>query len=130
MSSHPDPVGAYRQAVEERQRPMQIVEAARRCPQLSVDEAMPALLALTDHRSNNLFERTAERWIERYESEINPTPSNGELALIRGAIATLPGWDATAGVGAEALERLLELRGMEFARAAVVRWIERLPTAR
>lgn len=127
MSSHPDPVGAYRQAVEERQRPMQIIEAARRCSHLSVDEAMPALLALTDHRSNRLYERTAERWVDRYHHEIAPNASDGELALLRGALASMQDWNATAGVGAEALGRLLDLRGLDYARAAVLRWIERLP---
>jgi hypothetical protein len=127
MSSHPDPVGAYRQAVEERQRPNQIVDAARRCPDLSVDDAMPALLALTDHRSNRLYERTAERWVERYQREVAPNASEGELALLRGALATMQDWNATAGVGADALARLLELRGLDYAHTVLLRWIERLP---
>lgn len=127
MSEQPDPVGAYRQAVAQRERPTRIIAAARRCAHLSVDEAMPALLALTDHRSNNLYERAAARWVDRYAGEINPPPTDGEIVLIRGALAALPDWDATAGVGAEALERLLELRGLEYARASVAAWIDRLP---
>ena len=127
MSGHPDPVGAYRQTVEEGARPQQIVEAARQCPHLSIDEAMPALLALTDHRSNNLFERTARRWVQRYEREVEPVPSDAELGLLRAALATLPGWDATAGVGAETLAALLDLRGLGYARSAVLRWAERQP---
>jgi hypothetical protein len=127
VSGHPDPLGAYRQAVEERRRPHVILGAARRCPHLSLDEAMPALLALTDHHSNNLFERTTQRWVERFEREVDPAPSEGEVALLRAALATLPGWNATAGVGAETLAQLLDLRGMDYARLAVLRWAERLP---
>lgn len=128
MGEHPDPVGAYRQVVAERGRPNQILDAARRCPHLSLDEAVPALLALTNYRGRNLYERTVERWIERYRRELDPMPSDGELALIRGALATLPGWDVTASVGAETLGRLLDLRGMDYARDAVARWAERLPS--
>jgi hypothetical protein len=126
MSRHPDPVGAYRQAVSENRPPAQIIRAARECPALSLDESVPALLA-TASRSDDLFERAAERWVKRYRSELERPPDEREVALIRGALAALPGYDSTAAIGADALERLLELRGMDYGRAAVVRWIERLP---
>lgn len=127
MSEHPDPVGAYRQLVAEHGRSNQILAAARRCPHLSVDEAMPALLALTDYHERNLYQRTVERWIERYRREFDPMPSDGELALIRGAFATLPAWDLRARVGAETLGHLLDLRGLDYACGAIARWADRLP---
>ena len=86
---------------------------------------MPALLA-TASRSDNLFERSAERWVQRYRSELEDPPDEREVALIIGALATLPGYDSTAAIGAEALGALLELRGMEYARSAVARFIDRL----
>jgi hypothetical protein len=125
MSRHPDPVGAYRQAVAENRPPAQIIRAARECPELSLDESMPALLA-TASPSDNLFERSAERWVQRYRSELEHPPDEREVALIRSALATLPGYDSTAAIGADALEALLELRGMDYARNAVMRFIDRL----
>ena len=127
MSERRDPVDAYRRAVAEGRRGKHLLEAARRCPELSVDDAMPVVLALTDHRTNNLYERTSERWLQRFSGELDPPPSEGEVELLRGALASLPSWNETSRVGAEALERLLELRGLDFARAAVAEWTKRLP---
>lgn len=126
MSAHPDPVGAYRQAVAENRPPVAIIRAARRCEGLSLDEAMPALLA-TVSRSDDLFERSAKAWVERYRHELDRPPDEREIGLVRGALLTLPGYDTTAAIGADALMQLLELRGLDYARSAVVRWVERLP---
>lgn len=126
MSRHPDPVGAYRQAVASGAPPAKILTAARLCDGLAVDDAMPALLA-TVSRSDDLFERSAEAWVERYKREFDPPADEREVALVHAALATLPGYDTTAAIAADTLAQLLELRGMEFARAAVVRWVDLLP---
>lgn len=47
VTGHPDPVGAYRQAVERGEPPVKILRAARECQELSLEEAVPALLAMT-----------------------------------------------------------------------------------
>lgn len=127
MSAHPDTLGAYRQAVARREPPVEILRAARRCPRLSVDDAMPALLALTTHSSNDLFNRAVDRWIARYADETPDAPDNRELALTRTALLALFGCDATAAIAADALVHRLEQRGLDYARAAVVGWADELP---
>ncbi len=126
MSAHPDPVGAYRQAVERGEPPAKIIRAARLCRGLSLEDAMPALLATTS-RSDDLFDHWAARWVERYRRELDRKPDDGEVALVEGALRALPGYDTTAAIAADALAQLLELRGMDYARSAVVRWVDRLP---
>lgn len=127
MSAHPDPLGAYRQAVAQRQPPVEILRAARRCPQLTIDDAMPALLALTTRSSDDLFNRAVGRWVARYADETPDPPDDRELALTRSALLALPGYDTTAAIAADALAQLLEQRGLDCARAAMLRFIDGLP---
>lgn len=102
MSTHPDPVGAYRQAVERGEPPAKIIRAARLCRGLSLEDAMPALLATTS-RSDDLFDHWAARWVERYRREFDRPADEREAALVRAALATLPGHDTTAAIAADAL---------------------------
>jgi hypothetical protein len=126
VRAHRDPLGDYRQVVARGRPPAAIIEAARRCRELSVEDATPALLAMAS-RSDDLFDRAVERWVARYHTELEETPDERELALVRGALSALPGLDTTAAVGADALAQLFELRGMDYARAAVLRFIHQLP---
>jgi len=126
MSARPDPLGAYRQAVAEARAPAAIIRAARLCSGLSLDDAMPALLA-TASRSDDLFDRWAAQWVKRYRQEFDPKPDEREVALVEGALRALPGFDTTAAIAADALAQFLELRGMDYGRAAVVRFSDRLP---
>lgn len=104
-----DPRDSYRRAIVAG-TPREIVAAAHRCPTLSVEEALPALVALLSKGA--VYDRAVERWVRWFEPET--ATDEREVGLIRAALESLKGVDATAAVGADALMQLMDIRGPQL----------------
>lgn len=113
-----DPRDRYRRAIRSG-NPREIVETARECRDLSLQEALPALVALLPRIE--VYDRAVDRWVAWFERDT--TTDDREVTLIRATLESLKGFDVTALVGADALMQLMDARDLTFARDALKVWI-------